>query len=120
VESRLVLDGVDTAARLASLSSWLRREGELRGRVRLVHRPPDPSQMGSIVEVITVAVGGSGTLTVLANALTVWLRQPRRPTVRISVIKPDGARIEITGEHLRDARDIEDLLRRCLHHETDQ
>lgn len=120
MESRLVLDGVDAALRLASLHDWLRRDDGLRGRVRLIRHPPGPGQMGSLVEVLTVAVGSSVTLTVLAGALTVWLRQPRRSTVHVAVIKPDGTKVEVTGEQLRDARDIEDLLRRCLHQDESQ
>jgi membrane-associated two-gene conflict system component 1 (EACC1) len=113
VESRIVVDGADAVAGLASLIEWLRCEPELRGRIRIVRRSPEPGDMGALVEVLAVAVGGGGILTVLANSLSVWLRQPRRLTVRISLTKPDGTEVEVTGENLRTAEEIEDLLRRC-------
>ncbi|GLY71689.1 effector-associated constant component EACC1 [Amycolatopsis taiwanensis] len=115
MESWLVVEGVDAVAGLASLTDWLRREGELRGRVRLIRHPPEQGQMGSLVDVLAVAVGGGGALTALAGSLSVWLRQPRRATVRIAVAKPDGTKVEITGENLRTAGEIEGLLRGCVH-----
>lgn len=115
MESRLVLDGGDAAAGLASLTDWLRRDGELRGRIRLVRQPPVPGQMGSLVEVLAVAVGAGGAVTVLAKSLAVWLAQPRRSTVRIKVIRSDGTKVEISAEHLRRAGELEGLLRDCLH-----
>lgn len=112
MESWLVADDMDG---LASLNDWLRHEEELRGRVRLVPQVPEPGQMGSLVDVLAVAVGGSGALTVLAKSLAVWLRQPRRSTIRISVARLDGTTVGITGENLRTAGEIEGLLRDCLH-----
>lgn len=115
MESRLAVDGVDAAAGLASLNDWLRREDDLRGRVRPLPSAPGPDDMGSPAEVLAVAVGAGGALTVLSNSLTTWLRQPRRATVSVSVDRPDGTRIKITAEHVRNAQEVEELLRRCLY-----
>jgi Effector Associated Constant Component 1 len=115
VETRLVVDGADSAAALASLNDWLRRSGELRGRVKLVAKRPEPGQMGAVGDVLAIAVGGGGALTVLANSLSVWLRQPRRSKVSVHVVKPDGVRVEIRGENLRSADEIAGLLGSSLH-----
>lgn len=115
MESLLVVTGADAVDGLESLTDWLLHEGDLSGRVRLVHREPEQDQLGSWGEVLSVAVGGGGALSVLAGSLSVWLRQPRRATVRVAVAKPDGTKVEITGENLRGAVEIEDLLRTCLH-----
>ena len=114
-----MVGGADAVAGLASLTDWLRRETELQGRIRIVRRPPEPGEMGALVDMLAVAVGGGGILTVLANSLSVWLRQPRRFTVRISLARPDGTEVEITGGNLRP-EDIEDLLHRFSHPEGDR
>lgn len=110
---------VDGPAGFASLADWLRHEVGLRGRIRPVSAPPKPGEMGSVLDVLTVAVGCGGTLTVLANSLTVWLRQPHRSTVRLSVVRPDGTKVEISGENVRTAAEIETLLRDCLRPDTE-
>jgi Effector Associated Constant Component 1 len=119
VESWLTVDGADGHTELTSLIDWLRHEVELRGRVRPVDTPPAAGAMGSLASVLTVAVGGGGTLTVLANSLTVWLRQPRRSTVHLSVVKPDGTKVEISGVDVRSPDEIEPLLRECLRPDTE-
>ncbi|WP_425414609.1 effector-associated constant component EACC1, partial [Pseudonocardia spinosispora] len=60
-------------AEQASLGAWLRRQDELVGRIRPIPRPPAPEDMGSLFDVLAVAVGTGGTLTVLAHSLEVWL-----------------------------------------------
>jgi hypothetical protein len=101
-------------ADFTSLTDWLRHEVELRGRVRPVSAPPGRGELGTLADVLAIAVGSGGALTVLANSLSVWLRQPHRSTVHISVVKADGTKIEITGEHVRSAEEIETLLRESL------
>jgi hypothetical protein len=76
--------------------------------------------MGSVVDTLAVAVGSGGALTVLANSLSTWLRQPRRSTVRVSVVRPDGTKIEIVVENVRSAEEIEALLRTSLSAGGDQ
>jgi membrane-associated two-gene conflict system component 1 (EACC1) len=115
VDTRLVVEGADAAAGLASLNEWLRRTDELRGRVRAVPRVPAPGEMGGPIDVLVVAAGAGGVLTVLANSLTVWLNLPRRSTVTVSVERPDGTRVAITGEHLRSPDELAALLETSLH-----
>ncbi|MFI5588775.1 hypothetical protein ACIA5G_27230 [Amycolatopsis sp. NPDC051758] len=104
---------------LASLDDWLSHSDELRGRVKVTTPPPGPEHMGSALDLLTVAVGAGGMLTVLANSLKTWLSQPRRSTVTVQVVKPDGVRVKITGENLRSADELADLLRTSLHGDQD-
>ena len=114
METRLVVEGAESAAALASLNEWLRRADELRGRVRPVPKVPAPGEMGGAIDVLVVAAGAGGVLTVLANSLSVWLAKPRR-SVTVAVERPDGTRVEITGEHLRSVDELTELLETSLH-----
>jgi hypothetical protein len=49
----------------------------------------------------------------------VYLKQPRRSTVRVKVVAPDGRRTEVTVEHAKDVTAVEDLLRTALHPDAD-
>jgi hypothetical protein len=111
----LVVEGPDAVAGLASLNEWLRRTDELRGHVRAVPNVPEPGEMGGAIDVLVVAAGAGGALTVLANSLSVWLRLPRRSTVTVSVERPDGTRVAITGEHLKSVDELAGLLETSLH-----
>ena len=46
-----------TGGELAALGEWLRDENELRGRVRTVHSPIGDTELGSVTELLTVALG---------------------------------------------------------------
>jgi membrane-associated two-gene conflict system component 1 (EACC1) len=117
VNALLTADGPAASETLSSLAAWLRSEDELRGRVRFASHTVDPDRMsgGTLLDVLAIAVGAGGALSVLANSLSVWLRQPRRANVRIQLCKPDGTTVEITGEHLRTPAELENLLRTSLH-----
>lgn len=115
METRLIVEGADSAAELASLNVWLRRADELRGRVRAVPRTPAPGEMGGAIEVLAVAAGTGGVLTVLANSLSVWLAKPRRSSVTVAIERPDGTKVEITGDHLRSVDELTGLLETSLH-----
>lgn len=52
----VALAGAGTADELRSLHEWLSAEEELRGRVRLVQSPPPPNALGSVPEMLTVAL----------------------------------------------------------------
>jgi hypothetical protein len=103
----------DDPGELRSLLEWLRREDELRGRVNL-EGAVDPSgeQMGAVLDVLTVALGSGGALAVLAGSLSTWFTQ-RRSDVKVTVVGPDGRRIEVDARRVRDVpalmRDVERL-----------
>jgi len=115
VESRFVVQGANSADGLAALIEWFRHENGLGGRIRVDRSGPEPGEMGSLTDVVAVALGGGGALTALANSLLIWLRQPRRFTVRLAVVRPDGTTVEITADNLPSVDDAEELLRRCAH-----
>lgn len=74
-------------------------------------RPPNPGEMGSLPDVLTVAMGAGGALTVLVSALRTWLAQPRRSDVKITVRSPDGRVVELDAHRVADS---EALLRAVL------
>jgi len=47
----------DTGGELAALSEWLQGEDELRGRIRAVHGAIGDTELGPVVELLTVALG---------------------------------------------------------------
>jgi Effector Associated Constant Component 1 len=73
-----------TGEDLHALGEWLGGEDELRGRVRTVRSPIGETELGSIAELLTVALGSGGAGTVLASSLRTWL-VTRRTTAKITV-----------------------------------
>jgi hypothetical protein len=73
-----------TGEELAALGEWLGSEADLRGRVRTVHGPIGKTELGSITDLLTVALGTGGAGTVLASSLKTWL-VTRRTTAKITV-----------------------------------
>ena len=96
---------------VADLRDWLSGEPELRGRHRLMPRPPAEGELGGWADTLIVAVGAGGALTTLAKSLSVYLQQPRRSSVRIELVKADGTHVTIAAEQVRDVREVESLLR---------
>src|ERR1700727_2059922 len=72
VEILISLAGGDQVAGLESLGDWLRGEPELAGRVRVSGSAPREGELGALADVLVVAVGSGGTLSVLAASLKSW------------------------------------------------
>ncbi|MEV6884722.1 hypothetical protein [Streptomyces sp. NPDC051135] len=119
MRSLLAVDGSEGPDSLADLIGWLNDETLLRGRVRSPASTPGAGELGGWTDIVVVAVGAGGALTALARALSVYLRQPRRSTVRVEVVAPDGRRTEVTVEHAKNLTAVEDLLRTALHPDPD-
>ncbi|WP_327323418.1 hypothetical protein OG735_13520 [Streptomyces sp. NBC_01210] len=119
MESRLAVDGPEGPDTLVEFRDWLSEEPQLRGRVRVPASVPRPGDLGSWSDTLVVAVGAGGALTPLARALAVYLRQPRRSTVRVKVVERDGTRTELTVQHAKDVGEVEHLLRAALHPDSD-
>lgn len=83
VEIRVTADG-DPMGELISLTTWLRSQRPLQGRVEAVRRPPGPEELGGAIELLSIAVGSGGMGVVLARALTTWLTN-RHSDVSITV-----------------------------------
>lgn len=108
---QLSVDGDEPVEGLAELADWLREESELRGLVSSGDAVPGRGELGALSDVLMVAVGSGGTLSVLAASLKTFLAQPRRSHVRIVVTAADGRRFEVDADR---ADDVEQLLRQTL------
>jgi hypothetical protein len=111
VIAQLSVEGDEPVEGLAELSDWLRQESELRGLVSSGNAVPRPGELGALSDLLMVAVGSGGILSVLAASLKVFLVQPRRSDVRIVVTSPDGRRVELDAKRVGD---VEQLLRQVL------
>jgi hypothetical protein len=107
VDVSLQVDGDDSGEGLAELHEWLRQEPELRGHVTPVAAEPKPGELGTITDLLSVAVGGGGALTVLTASLKSFFAQPRRSDVRITIRTADGRSMEIDAKRVKD---VEALL----------
>jgi hypothetical protein len=107
---------LDTARDMASLFAWLNDDDELRGRVQVVRGPTPAGAMGSITDVLTVALGVGGAGTALVNVLSLWIRS-QRSQVRLTVKRSDGRQIELQASNIADVRGLVEQLDR-KHDET--
>ncbi|MGH3900387.1 MAG: effector-associated constant component EACC1 [Pseudonocardiaceae bacterium] len=107
--------GRDIVSELASLREWLGREAEFRGRAQIEHQPIESGNMGGITDTLTVVFGAGGAVTVLANSVSVWLKQ-RRSDVSIEVISSNGKRVTVTAQRVSDP---EVLIEKALRTEDD-
>ena len=74
---------------------------------------PGERELGALADVLVVAVGSGGTLSVLATSLKAWLAQPRRSDVRIRVQHEGGETVEIDANRI-DGEHVEALIRQAL------
>jgi hypothetical protein len=101
VQIGFTVAGDDATAAMRSLEAWLAGHDELRGRVQPVVTAPQPGTMGSVAEVLTVAVGPGGVVaTAVASVLISWIRR-QSGKVSVNVTRPDGAEITLTADHVR-------------------
>jgi hypothetical protein len=100
-ELRLTVSGGNADAHLLSLRDWLVCEDELRGQLKLLAASPQPGHMGTIFDVLTVALGSGSAGAVLARSLSTWLVQ-RRADVKVTAVATDGSRIEVDVKRAAD------------------
>ncbi|MFI9629393.1 hypothetical protein [Streptomyces sp. NPDC052042] len=107
----VALAGAGTADELRSLYEWLFTEEELRGRVRLVQSPPPPGALGSVPEMLTVALAPGGVSAVLASAAIAWMRH-RTGEVVCKLTRPDGTSVEVSAQRVRgsDVAEVRELV----------
>ena len=113
MEVRIACVGGGRAVGIESLSDWLRGEPELAGRLRVAGPAPGEGELGALADVLVVAVGSGGTLSVLATSLKAWLAQPRGQHVQIRVRRDGGETVEIDADRI-DAEQADALLRQAL------
>ena len=102
----LQVQGDDPDEGLPELQEWLRQEPGLRGKVTPVARDPKPGELGTITDLLSVAVSGGGALTVLAASLKAFFAQPRRSDVRITIKTADGRSVEIDAKRVKDVESL--------------
>jgi hypothetical protein len=113
VEIRISCVGDDRAVGVESLSDWFRGEPELAGRLNVAGPMPREGELGSLADVLVVAVGAGGVLPVLAASLKAWLAQPRKSDVRIRIQRDGGQIVEIDANRVDDER-VDALVRQAL------
>jgi membrane-associated two-gene conflict system component 1 (EACC1) len=108
---RLHVDGDAGPDDLRTLAAFLSEERELRGRVNVVDEAPPPGKLGAVSDVLVVAVGSGGALTVLAGAVAAWV-QSRGSKVKVLLQGPAGQKAEIAAEHVKslDAAELRRLV----------
>lgn len=108
----LAVGGTGTPEDREDLFGWLRGRPELRAYVQPVQGPAVEGALGaSAMDLISVAIGSGGLLSVLAGSLQGWFAQarPRRDGVIIKITR-EGGKEEIEV-HAGRAADVESLLR---------
>ncbi len=113
MEIRISSVGDERTSNIESLSDWLRGEPELAGRLHVTGLTPGEGELGALADVLIVAVGSGGTLSVLATSLKAWLSQPRRSDVRIRVQHDGGETVEIDASRI-DGERVDALIRQAL------
>jgi hypothetical protein len=109
-ELLLSVDGPDADRHQLALRDWLSREEGLRGRVKRRHQVITAGEMGAL-DVLTVAVGSGGALTVLAGSLAAWLtHRGADVTIRLTVTEKKKE-ITIDANHVRDVDALVRTLR---------
>lgn len=89
---------------LLSLRTWLTDEDALRGLVALERNPPQDGEMGTVAEVLVVALGASGAVTALARSMPAWLR--RHADVTIEVGGPTGHTVRVSAKGAVNAQAV--------------
>lgn len=117
MEWRLLVEtaeGVDQDA-MGELQSWLGEQDGLRGEVAVVNAPaPEGSMSGAgLVDMLVVAAGSGGALSVLASAVVAWVKQPRGSRVQLTVSGPDGSVVHLDADRVREV-DVEAMLRTAV------
>ena len=98
VELEIRVAGEGDQADLAALNQWLASQRGLTGRVRPRQGTPGEQQLGGgAFELLTVAVGSGGTMSVLAGALSAWLSSRRSPS-RLRISLPGSGEIEVPAD----------------------
>lgn len=113
MEVRISCVGGDRAVGVESLSDWFRGEPEIARGLRVAGPIPGEGELGALADVLVVAVGSGGALSVLATSLKAWLAQPRRSDVRIRVQRDGGQTVEIDASRV-DGERVDALLRQAL------
>jgi Effector Associated Constant Component 1 len=98
---------------LIDLREWLLEDPELRGGISVARRAPRAGEMGALADVLIVAAGAGGAVTVLFESLKTWFAQPRRSDVEIEVRTPEGRTVVVDAKRVAQPQE---LVREVLRH----
>ncbi|MET7988478.1 hypothetical protein [Streptomyces sp. NPDC005281] len=96
---------------LALLRRALIAEPELLGRASLVNKAPSEGQMGSGIELLTIAIGSSGAVTALIRSLPTLLKA-WRAAATVELTLPDGRSVKVTADSADDTQTLLDTALR--------
>lgn len=93
---------MDTAVRIVAeddeqlrqLQKWLVGDDDLRGRVVVDARLPEPGELGIGVDTLLTVLAPGGVAAALVGGLFAWL-QSRASPVRLRLVRPDGSEVEL-------------------------
>ncbi|GAA3084181.1 effector-associated constant component EACC1 [Streptosporangium carneum] len=99
------------ADQLRELYAWLTEEPEIRGRVRVIERPPPKGGLGPTMDALRIALGSGGAVAAISGAVVAWLRT-RPGEISIKLTKGES-QIEVTGKGVKSltARGVSELTR---------
>ena len=95
---------------LADLTEWLGAENQLRGRCRIVRNTISDTELGTIPDLLMVALGSGSAGTVLASSLITWL-QTRKTRAKLTVETAERS-VSLDIEAIKDVAPLlEQILR---------
>ncbi|MFE4691699.1 hypothetical protein ACFRH6_16760 [Streptomyces sp. NPDC056749] len=112
VEAQISVTELDERKQLESLNSWLRLDSNFRGRTSLSGTPSE-GDLGTAVELLAVAIGSGGVISVLATSLSTWLQQPKKTDITLKVTGPNGTTVEIDAKRATP-QEVTALLNKAL------
>jgi hypothetical protein len=100
-----IISASDREAEVRSLYDWLRSEQDLHGSVVGLAPPPvRDGELGAGLDIVTVALGSGGTVSVLAGSLGVWLRN-RGTDLTFEISGPKG-RIFVDAKRVGNPKEL--------------
>lgn len=99
--TELRITGGDDPAETRGLEAFLTSDPELQRWVTARVAAPEPGTMGSVADVLVVALGQGGTATALASVLISWIRR-QRSKVSVHTRCSCGKEITVSADHIRN------------------
>lgn len=100
-----VCDTDEPVRDLLLLRRWLDDERALTGAVRVIDTEIGGNDLGGVVDVLEVAAASGGALTVLAGAISTWLKH-RRVDLEITLVDADGASRSMVYKGVDDPTEV--------------
>ena len=98
-----------------SLSEWLNRTDRFRGGAEVTSRSPAEGEMGSIADVVTVAIGSSGVLAVLIGKVHDWIvLRHDAGSLKVTYTRSDGTALEIEVDRAQNRTELLERVRRII------